>query len=155
MITTYALFSEVDGFEDLARWAQVKEAWLRRFLTLRNGIPSADTFARVFRLLDPKSFESAFRAWVESTLTTFSQVAIDGKTMRGSVDGARAAIHMVSAFATELGLTLGQEAVFEKSNEITAIPVLLEALAIKGWISAGAPDPLAKLIARHALDLAR
>lgn len=156
VITTCALFSEVDGFEDVARWAQVKEAWLRRFLTLRNGIPSADTFARVFRLLDPKSFESAFRAWVGSTLTTFSQVAIDGKTMRGSVDGTRAAIHMVSAFATELGLTLGQEAVFEKSNEITAIPVLLEALAIKGCLvsidAMGCQKDIAQTIRNRGAD---
>lgn len=134
VITTCALFSEVEGFEDIAHWARIKESWLRRFLTLKNGIPSADTFARVFRLLDPKAFESAFRAWVGSVLPSFNQVAIDGKTLRGSADGDKPPLHMVSAFATDLGLVLGQEAVADKSNEITAIPVLLEALAIKGCL---------------------
>lgn len=134
VITTCALFSEVEGFEDIARWARVKESWLRRFLPLKNGIPSADTFARVFRLIDPASFESAFRAWVGVTLPSFKQVAIDGKTLRGSVDGDNPPLHMVSAFATDRGVVLGQEAVADKSNEITAIPLLLEALAIKGCL---------------------
>lgn len=132
VIATCALFSEVEGFEDIARWARVKEPWLRRFLALNNGIASADTFARVFRLLDPKAFESAFRAWVGSILPAFNQVAIDGKSLRGSAEAGRAPLHMVSAFATDAGLVLGQEAVADKSNEIRAIPALLEALAIKG-----------------------
>ncbi len=134
VVATCALFSEVEGFEDIVRWAHVKEDWLRRFLVLKNGIPSADTFARVFRMLDPKAFESAFRAWVGSLLPSFKQVAIDGKSLRGSADGERSPLHMVSAFATEAGIVLGQEAVANKSNEITAIPVLLEALAIRGCI---------------------
>ena len=134
VIATCALFSEVEGFEDIARWARVKEPWLRRFLTLKNGVPSSDTFARVFRLLDPKAFESAFRAWVGSALPSFKQVAIDGKTLRGSADADKSPLHMVSAFATDIGIVLGQEAVADKSNEITAIPLLLEALAIKGCL---------------------
>lgn len=105
LITTCALFSEVEGFEETARWARVKESWLSRFMPLSNGIPSADTFARVFQLLDHKAFESAFRAWVSSILPSFKQVAIDGKTLRGSIDGYRPAVHMASAFATEIGIT--------------------------------------------------
>lgn len=155
VITTCALFSEVEGYEDIARWARVKESWLRRFLPLKNGIPSADTFARVFRLLDPNAFEAAFRAWVGSILPAFKQVAIDGKTLRGSADGNRPALHMVSAFATDIGIVLGQEAVADKSNEITAIPVLLEALAIKGCLvsidAMGCQKDIASTIrARHA-----
>jgi predicted transposase YbfD/YdcC len=134
VISVCAMFSEVEGFEDIADWARVKEPWLRRFLKLKNGIPSHDTFSRVFRLLDPKAFESAFRGWVGSVLSAFGQIAVDGKSLRGSADGDAGPLHMVSAFATELGLVLGQEAVADKSNEITAIPVLLEALAIKGCL---------------------
>lgn len=156
VITTCALFSEVEGFEDIARWARVKESWLRRFLPLKNGIPSADTFARVFRLLDPKAFESAFRAWVASILPSFKQVAVDGKTLRGSADGARSPLHMVSAFATDIGIVLGQEAVADKSNEITAIPVLLEALAIKGCLvsidAMGCQKEIASTIRKRRAD---
>lgn len=134
VISVCAMFSEVEGFEDIADWARVKEPWLRRFLKLKNGIPSHDTFSRVFRLLDPQAFESAFRNWIGSVLPAFGQIAVDGKSLRGSADGDSGPLHMVSAFATDLGLVLGQEAVADKSNEITAIPVLLEALAIKGCL---------------------
>lgn len=134
VICVCAMFAHVEGFEDIADWAQVKQAWLRRFLKLKNGIPSHDTFRRVFGLLDPQAFEAAFRGWVGSVLTAFEQVAVDGKSLRGSADGQNGPLHMVSAYATDLGLTLGQEAVADKSNEITAIPVLLEALAIKGCL---------------------
>lgn len=156
VITTCALFSEVEGFEDVAGWARVKEPWLRRFLTLKNGIPSADTFARVFRLLDPQAFESAFRAWVGSRLPSFNQVAIDGKTLRGSADGDKSPLHMVSAFATDIGIVLGQEAVADKSNEITAIPLLLEALAIKGCLvsinAMGCQKEIARTIGERRAD---
>ena len=134
VISVCAMFSDVEGFEDIADWARVKEPWLRRFLRLKNGIPSHDTFSRVFRLLDPKAFESAFRGWVASVLPAFGQIAVDGKSLRGSADGEAGPLHMVSALVTELGLVLGQEAVADKSNEITAIPVLLEALAIRGCL---------------------
>lgn len=156
VITTCALFSEVEGFEDIAGWARVKEPWLRRFLSLKNGIPSADTFARVFRLLDPQAFESVFRAWVGSLLPSFKQVAIDGKTLRGSADGDKSPLHMVSAFATDIGIVLGQEAVADKSNEITAIPALLEALAIKGCLvsidAMGCQKEVARIIRERRAD---
>ena len=98
-------------------------------MVLKNGIPSEDTFLRIFRLLDPKGFETCFRRWVSQVVTQLSgTIAVDGKTVRGSGTSGEQAIHMVSAFATELGLVLGQEKVASKSNEITAIPELLDAL---------------------------
>ncbi len=134
MAIAAALF-DCDTVEEIAWWAQEREDWLRRFLVLRNGVPSADTFLRVFRLLDPKQFEASFRRWVGGIVPTLSgSVAIDGKTVCGSGAGEALPIHMVSAFATELGLVLGQEKVAEKSNEITAIPALLEALYVKGLL---------------------
>jgi hypothetical protein len=107
---------------------------LRKFLALTNGVPSEKTFLRVFRVLDPKQFESAFRRWVGSVVGALSgNIAVDGKTVRGSGGGGETAIHMVSAFATDLGIVLGQEKVSGKSNE-TAIPELLEALYLKGFL---------------------
>jgi predicted transposase YbfD/YdcC len=135
VIAICAVFAEVQGFEDMAEWAQVKEPWLRRFLRLHNGIPSHDTFNRIFRILDPKHFEQVFRRWVCGVVRTLGQnVAIDGKALRGSARGGQSPVHMVSAFATGLGIALGQEKVADKSNEITAIPALLEALAIEGCL---------------------
>jgi predicted transposase YbfD/YdcC len=133
VIAICAIFAEVEGFEDMAEWARVKEAWLRGFLRLENGIPSHDTFNRIFRILDPKPFEQVFRRWVGGVVRALRQnVAIDGKALRGSAKAGESPVHMVSAFATGLGLVLGQEKVADKSNEITAIPTLLEALAIRG-----------------------
>jgi predicted transposase YbfD/YdcC len=135
VIAIAAMLSDSDTIEDIAYWARKKEAWLRRFLVLKNGIPSEDTFLRIFRVLDPKQFETIFRRWVAGVVGALSgTIAVDGKTVRGSGNGGETAIHMVSAFATELGIVLGQEKVARKSNEITAIPVLLDALYIKGFL---------------------
>jgi len=135
VIAIAAMLSDCDTLEDIAYWARAKEGWLRRFLVLKNGIPSEDTFLRIFRLLDPKSFETAFRRWVGGVVGALrGTLAVDGKKVRGLATGGQSAIHMVSAFATELGVVLGQEKVAEKSNEITAIPELLEALYIKGLL---------------------
>ena len=135
VIAICAMLSDADNFEDIALWGRLKEDWLRRFLTLKNGIPSHDTIERVFRLLDPERFEAVFRQWVGGIVTALGgQLAIDGMTLRGSADGDRPPAHMVSAFATDLGLVLGQERVADKSNEITAIPVLLDALYVKGFL---------------------
>lgn len=135
VIAICAIFAEVEGFEDMAEWGRVKEPWLRRFLRLENGIPSHDTFNRVLRILDPKHFEQVFRRWVAGVVRALGQnVSIDGKSLRGSAVGGASPVHMVSAFATGLGLVLGQEKVADKSNEITAIPALLEALAIQGCL---------------------
>lgn len=130
-----AALSDSDTVEDIAHWARMREAWLRRFLVLKNGVPSEDTFLRIFRLLDPKQFEASFRRWVSGVVTALGgTIAIDGKTVRGSASGGEDALHMVSAFATDLGLVLGQEKVSGKSNEIMAIPELLAALHIKGLL---------------------
>ena len=141
VILIAAVLSDCDTVEDITFWARTKEAWLRRFLVLKNGIPSEETFLRILRALDPKQFESMFRRWVGGVVGALSDdaglagtIAIDGKTVRGSGTGGESAIHMVSAFATELGLVLGQEKVAAKSNEITAIPELLQALSIKGLL---------------------
>lgn len=135
VIAICATLSDVNTFEEIAFWASQKEAWLKRFLTLKNGIPSHDTFNRVFRILDPKTFEDAFRHWVYGLLPAIARtLAVDGKTVCGSGDGDIRPIHLVSAFATDLGIVLGQEKVAQKSNEITAIPILLNALLIKGYL---------------------
>lgn len=136
VIAICAVLSDVDTFEEIVAWAHCKQDWLSRFLKLKNGIPSEDTFLRIFRLIDPKQFEAAFRSWTAGILPALDEgtIAIDGKTLRGSGSGGEQAIHMVSAFATQLGLVLGQEKVDSKSNEITAIPTLLESLYIQGLL---------------------
>jgi len=110
--------------------------WLRKFVPLKNGIPSHDTLGRVFGSIDFEEFSNCFIDWTTaiSDLTDKEVVAIDGKCIRNSYDKATGlkAIHMVSAFASENGITLGQVACEAKSNEITAIPKLLDLLAIKG-----------------------
>lgn len=135
MIAICAVLSDADNVDDFAAWACVKEEWLRRFLVLKNGIPSQDTFFRVFGALNPKQFEAVFRRWVGGLVPALSRtIAVDGKTLRGSGKGSDSPVHMVSAFATDLGLVLGQEKVAGKSNEITAIPELLQALYLKGHL---------------------
>ncbi len=121
-----------DSFEDVELYAKCKEDWLRGFLKLPNGIPSHDTLSRIFAKLNPEKFRDSFLSWTTSLSKTFEGeiIAIDGKTLRGSFDGATGtkAIHMVSAWACSNRLVLGQMKVDEKSNEITAIPKLLELL---------------------------
>jgi predicted transposase YbfD/YdcC len=113
-----------------------RRSWFVRYLDLTNGIPSEDTFGRVLARIDPAAFEKCLLSWIQTVqeLTEDHLVAIDGKTLRGSGDHerGRAAIHMVSAWAAENKLSLGQVVVSEKSNEITAIPELLQLLDISG-----------------------
>lgn len=135
VMTISAVLSDCDTIEEVAAWSHAHTIWLRQFMVLKNGVPSADTFLRVFRLLDPKQFEACFRRWVSNIIPNLSgTIAVDGKTVRGSGSGGETAIHMVSAFATNLGLVLGQEKVSAKSNEITAIPELLDALYLQGFL---------------------
>ena len=135
VIAVCAMLSDADSFEDIALWGRLKAGWLGRFLILKNGIPSQYTFLRVFRVLDPKQFESAFRRWVGGIVGALDgHVAVDGKTMRRSADGDAPPVHMVSAFSTGLGLVLGQEKVAGKSNELSALPELLDALHLKGLL---------------------
>lgn len=118
-------------------FGKAKIDYLKQFSSFSNGIPSKNTFARVFMALDPQCFKSCFINWVQSLQTQLSGVvATDGKTLRKSFDKAssKSAIHMVSAFASETNLVLGQQKVDEKSNEITAIPELLKLLELKGCI---------------------
>jgi len=127
-----------DSWVDIAAFAQTRIDWFRQFLKLRNGIPSHDTFARVFSLLDTSEFAACLCDWLQRlhVVSKGEIIAIDGKTLRGSVHRATAksALHLVSAWATKQRISLGQVATTAKSNEITAIPKLLEMLAIKGAI---------------------
>ena len=138
-IIAIALCAAIGGANDwvaVETFAKAKLAWLQRFLDLKQGIPSHDTFGRVFARLDPAAFQNCFRDWIGGVCERLGirHVAIDGKRLAGSQDAALGvrAIHLVSAWATEVRLTLGQVAVDEKSNEITAIPKLLEMLEIAG-----------------------
>ncbi|MDY0037792.1 MAG: ISAs1 family transposase [Zoogloea oleivorans] len=137
-IAVCAVLSGADDFEDISQWRRMKLSWLRGFLSLDYGIASPDTFERVFAVLDPKGFEWAFREWVAGVIPALRQkqvIAIDGKTSRRTTSKAAAApLHMVSAFAAEVGLVLGQVATDQKSNEITAIPQLLRTLDVAGCI---------------------
>jgi len=125
-----------EGWADMATFGQAREPWLRTFLALPGGIPSHDTFGRVFAALDPDAFGAAFAAWARAAgpPPDGEVVAIDGKTLRRSQDRAngRAALHLVSAWADASGLVLGQVAVDDKANEIVAIPHLLRLLDICG-----------------------
>jgi predicted transposase YbfD/YdcC len=135
-IALCAVLCGADDWEEVALFGEAKYAWLKRFLALPHGIPSHDTFNRVFARLDPQQFESCFAAWVQAVADVIpgQVVAIDGKTLRRSHDQAlgKGAIHMVSAWATTNRLVLGQVKVEDKSNEITAIPELLRWLDITG-----------------------
>ena len=123
-----------DDWPDIALFAQKREAWFRRFLRLPHGVPSHDTFERVFAALDPRAFERCCLAWLREVagLVGAGHIAIDGKTLRGSAGSPLGALHLVSAWATQANLTLGQVAVDGKSNEITAIPRLLALLDLEG-----------------------
>jgi len=138
VLSIAAVLCGADGWVEIEQFAHAKEAWFRQFLSLENGIPSHDTFGRVFALLDPKAFEACFRSWVAS-ISDFipgEVIAIDGKTLRRSHDrgSGLAALHLVSAWAAANRVVLGQVATEAKSNEITAIPRLLELLRIKDCI---------------------
>ena len=138
VIAVCAVTACAESWEDIALYGRSKLAWLSTFLELPNGIPSHDTFRRVFMLIDPDAFEAGFTAWVGSLAVGFERevVAIDGKTIRRSFDHKRAQspLHVVSAWASEQGLVLGQRSVDDKSNEITAIPELLDQLALENSI---------------------
>lgn len=133
-IAICAVICGAEGWTDMADWARDKLDWLKTFLHLPNGVPSHDTFGRVFGKLDPDAFERCFMQWVEGLVQVsgVNALHIDGKTLRRSFDrgSSRAAIHMVSVWASKANLTLGQLATDEKSNEITAIPRLLELITL-------------------------
>lgn len=127
-----------ENWVDIEMYGNKKIEWLKRYLELPNGIPSHDTFGRVFRLLKAEAFQTCFLGWVKAIqdITQGQVIAIDGKELRHSMDQTlgKRAIHMVSAWASDNRLVLAQQKVDEKSNEITAIPALLEMLEIAGCI---------------------
>lgn len=127
-----------DTWVDIEDFGKSKEAWFRRFLELPNGVPSHDTFGAVFARLDPDQFQNCFLHWVQAvaSVTKGQVIAIDGKTARRSYDrpSGKKAVHMVNAWATANRLVLGQAKVGTKSNEISAIPELLQLLEVSGCI---------------------
>jgi predicted transposase YbfD/YdcC len=135
-IAILAVICGADDWTDIEAFGQVRESWLRQFLELPNGIPSHDTFRRVFELLSRNQFAAALLQWTQALqeATTSDLVAIDGKTLRRShrKRGGLAALHLVTAWNCSNGLTLGQYATEDKSNEITAIPEQLKMLNLKG-----------------------
>lgn len=137
-IAVCAVIAGADGWTEIEQFGRAKEQWFRTFLPLPNGIPSHDTFGRVFARLDPQAFQKSFLEWVQAVnaLTQGQIVAVDGKTLRRSHDRTlgKGAIHMVSAWATANRLVLGQVKVADKSNEITALPELLRLLELSGCI---------------------
>jgi predicted transposase YbfD/YdcC len=138
VITVCAVIANADSWTDIETYGQAKHDWLHTFLRLPNGIPSHDCFRRVLSALDPLAFQRCFGHWIEalSSATDLKHYAIDGKTLRQAFDrtDGKVALHLVSAWATANQLSLGQVAVDHKSNEITAIPRLLELLHLSGAI---------------------
>lgn len=134
LCTLSAAICGAEGWQDVEDFGKAKIDYLRQFLPYKNGIPSDDTFRRFYRALDPEHFQELFRSWIKSLHIKNSHesvIAIDGKASRHSFDDNGNMLHMVSAYATEARLVLAQEKVSEKSNEITAIPKLIEWLDIK------------------------
>jgi len=138
IITICAVVCGANDWVAVATFGKAKESWLRKFLVLPHGIPSHDTFGRVFALLRPDQIQESFGSWIQAVaqVTAGQLVAIDGKTLRRSYDrrSGKAAIHMVSAWAAQNHVVLGQLKTEEKSNEITAIPELLRLLDVSGCL---------------------
>jgi len=159
VITICAVISGADDWMEVEEFGRAKKKWLKKFLELPNGIPSHDTFGRVFAMISTEELEKAFLSWVAAIAEKVSGVmAIDGKTLRRSYDGAsnKKAIHMVSAWAAENGLVVRQMKTEEKSNEITAIPALLGMLEIKNCLvtidAMGCQKEIAKKIVEKSGD---
>ena len=142
----------------IERWAKAKEDWLKQLLALPNGIPSRDCIRRVLSALKPEAFQTCFQSWIANLVSedqdTRPTIAIYGKTMHRSHDRAAGLgpLHMVSAWASEHGLALGQVATEEKSNEITAIPDLIDRIDVKGAIVTIDAMGCQKAIARKIVD---
>jgi predicted transposase YbfD/YdcC len=159
-IAVCAVICGADSWVDVELFGRSKERWLRTFLVLPGGIPSHDTFGRVFAALDPRQFEGCFLSWVRAVArrTRGEVIALDGKTLRRSHDRAagKGALQLVSAWATQNRLVLGQVAVDSKSNEITALPELLRVLALEGCIvtidAAGCQTAIARTIRERGGD---
>jgi predicted transposase YbfD/YdcC len=133
-IAIVAVIGNADGWDDIEEFGLARHAWLATFLPLKNGIPSADTFRRVVEMIDPQQFQGWFMSWMSELATSLfgKLVSIDGKTARGSFAGERGPLHLVSAWVAENATVLGELAVEDKSNEIVAIPKLVELLDLRG-----------------------
>lgn len=155
-----AVLCGANSFESIADFADAKLEWFEKYFNLPHGAPSADTFIRVFALIKPEAFESCFLSWIKATKDTWQgeTIAIDGKTLRGSYDTKNnfGALHLVQAFAVQSGLVLLQQEVDKKTNEITAIPKLLDSLMLKGTVvtidAMGCQKKIAKQIIEAEAD---
>lgn len=160
VLTVCAVISGAETWEDIEDYGRYKEEWLIRFLSLPNGIPSHDTIRRLFIRLDPNALQQCFLSWIHAIreVTDGDVVAIDGKTLRRSADTAtgKSALHMISAWGAANGMVLGQVKTADHSNEITAIPALLDLLKIKGAIvtidAAGCQSEIAQRIREQKAD---
>ena len=134
VIAICAVICGCNDWQQVVTFGKERREWLQRFLELPSGIPAHDTFERVFDRLNPAAFQACFREWMRalSEALSIQQIAIDGKTLRSSGRGPLGPLHLVSAWATAHRLSLGQVAVADKSNEIPAIPVLLDLLELHG-----------------------
>ncbi len=154
MIVLCAVLSGVEDWVGMEAFAEEKERWLRGFLELPNGIPAHDTLSDVLGRIDPVAFRTAFTAWATAALPNLAgeQVCVDGKTVRGSRDGENPAVHLVSAFAGQARWVMAQQAVAEKSNEITAIPNLLALLDLRDAVVSIDAMGCQKAIAQTIVD---
>jgi len=159
LVAVCAILCGADNWVDVADWGGAKLEWLRRLLPFENGVAAHDTFGRVFALLDSAAFEARFVGWMASLCPALAGVVpVDGKTVRRSHGAGRKAIHVVSAFAHGLGVALGQVKTSEKSNEVTAIPELLDALLLKGCLvtidAMGCQKAIAEKVLERGADYA-
>src|SRR5262245_12281637 len=154
VIALCAVIAGAQDWQEIETFGRKRKDWLRRFLPLPNGVPSHDTFERVFDRLRPQAFQACFQEWVRAVgaALRIKHVAIDGKTVRGSGSATLGPLHLVSAWATAQRLSLGQVAVDAKSNEITAIPALLELLELNGALVTIDAMGCQKAIARKIID---
>jgi predicted transposase YbfD/YdcC len=158
-ITITAAICGADKWEDVEEFGEIRYDWLKTLLELPNGIPSHDTFNRVFSLIDPKAFQQCFTEWVQSIahVTKGQTINIDGKRLCNSGEGgSKSVIHMVGAWSNANNMVLAQEKVTDKSNEITAIPALLQMLNIEGCLitidAMGCQKDIAELIVERGGD---
>jgi len=158
-IAILAVLCRSDDWDEVVEWARAQLQWLKTFLALPRGIPSADTFRRVFARIDPAAFERCFMTWSAALAQASGQrfMAIDGKTLRRSFEHAwdKQGLHLVSAWCEQNQLVLGQIATDQKSNEITAIPKLLELLNLKGAIVTIDAVGCQREIAQKIVDITR
>ena len=154
VIALCAVIAGAQDWQQIVTFGRKRLEWLRGFLELPNGVPSHDTFERVFDRLKPQAFQACFREWVQavSAALRIQHIAIDGKALRGSASAKLGPLHLVSAWATAQHLSLGQVAVAAKSNEITAIPVLLELLDLNGALVTIDAMGCQKAIAQKVVD---